>query len=143
MPKLPLMTDGTVYSRQFASPPDSVDLVHELLSSVWADAPAITMKDRFSFETALVELASNVVRHADSGYGISYAITVQLLDDRIEATLIDSGERTRVEHTESDMPDVLSESGRGIPLIKALVDHLSFDRDGNFNRWQIARKLTS
>jgi serine/threonine-protein kinase RsbW len=133
----------TTYTRQFASPPDDVDLVHDLLKSVWADAPAITMTDRFSFETALVELASNVIRHADNGSEITGAITIEILDDQIAATLIDTGEHTQVELTENEMPDVLAESGRGIPLINALVDHFSYDRDGRLNKWQIVRKLTT
>ena len=143
MPKRPLMTNATVYKRQFMSPPDDVELVHDLLQSVWSDSLNIRSADRFSFETALVELAANIIRHADIGVGISYSITVQIFDDRLEATVIDNGDHTNVEHTETDMPDDLSESGRGIPLINALVDHFSFDRDGNFNSWQIIRKLTS
>ena len=143
MPKRPLMTDSTEFKRQFTSPPDDVELVHDLLNSVWADASNIGSADRFSFETALVELAANIIRHADVGIGISYSITVQIFDGQLEATVIDDGEHTSVEHTETDMPDDLSESGRGIPLINALVDHFSFDRDGDFNRWQIIRNLTS
>jgi serine/threonine-protein kinase RsbW len=143
MPKQLLMTDATAFKRQFVSPPDDVELVHDLLNSVWSDSSNIGIADRFSFETALVELAANIIRHADIGIGISYSITVQIFDDRLEATVTDNGEHTSVEHTETDMPDDLSESGRGIPLINALVDHFSFDRDGDFNRWQIIRKLTS
>jgi serine/threonine-protein kinase RsbW len=143
MPKQLLMTDATAFKRQFVSPPDDVELVHDLLNSVWSDSSNIGSADRFSFETALVELAANIIRHADIGIGISYSITVQIFDDRLEATVTDNGEHTSVEHTETDMPDDLSESGRGIPLINALVDHFSFDRDGDFNRWQIIRKLTS
>jgi serine/threonine-protein kinase RsbW len=136
------MSELAIYSRQLASPPDDVNLVHDLLASVWADTPSIGMTDRFSFETALVELAANVIQHADGGSGISYVITIRIVDGRIEATLIDTGEHAKVEIAKSVMPDDSSESGRGIPLIKALVDHLSYDRDGDLNKWQITRKLT-
>lgn len=137
------ITEMKTYTWQMKSPPDTVDEVHDLISSLWTDAPFVAVKDRFSFETALVELSSNVIRHADTGSGVSYSITVQISNSGIEATVIDTGEHAKVDLTESNMPDALAESGRGIPLIKALVDHFSYDREGDLNKWQIARSFTT
>jgi serine/threonine-protein kinase RsbW len=137
------MTDAQQHSLRMTSPPDDVDTVHDLLETVWTDAPAIAMEDRFSFETALIELASNVIRHADPGSGVSCVLTVETFPDRIEATLSDTGEPGEMQLIERDMPDVLAESGRGIPLIQALVDELRYDRSDGLNRWYITRTLTS
>ncbi|MEO7722587.1 MAG: ATP-binding protein [Pseudolysinimonas sp.] len=123
------------------TPPDSVDTVHDLLEDVWTDAPSIPAGDRLRFETALIELASNVIRHADGGSGVTCTLMIETFPDRIEATLSDSGEPGNVQLAEREMPDDLSESGRGIPLIQALVDELSYDRDGSLNRWHIMRKF--
>lgn len=126
-----------------SSPPDDVDTVHGLLEEVWADAPGVAPMDRFSFETALIELASNVIRHADSGSGVSCTLTVETFDDRIQATLSDNGESGDFEIVGLTMPDELSESGRGIPLIQALVDELLYNREGDSNLWRITRKFAS
>lgn len=136
------MSKSNTYTRHIECPPDDVDAVHNLLNSVWVDIPKVTDADRFSFETAIVELTSNVIRHGDSGAGIFCSITINVHDEQIEATLIDNGKIAQVELAETTMPDGLAESGRGIPLIKALVDSFSYNRDGNLNTWQIARKFT-
>ena len=136
------MSRSNTYTRHIECPPDDVNAVHNLLNSVWVDIPQVTDADRFSFETAIVELTSNVIRHGDSGAGIFCSITINVQDEQIEATLIDNGKIAQVELAETTMPDGLAESGRGIPLIKALVDSFSYNRDGNLNTWQIARKFT-
>ena len=136
------MSEPNTYTRHIECPPDDVDAVHNLLNSVWVDRPKVTNADRFSFETSIVEITSNVIRHGDSGAGISCSITIEVHDDRIEATLIDNGQIAQIELAETTMPDELAESGRGIPLIKALVDSFSYHRDSDLNRWQIARKFT-
>lgn len=136
------MSESKTYTRHIECPPDDVDAVHKLLNQVWGDRPMVMDADRFSFETAIVELTSNVIRHGDSGAGISCSITINVHDQRIEATLIDNGRVARVELAETKMPDGFAESGRGIPLIKALVNSFSYNRNGNLNTWQIARKFT-
>ena len=136
------MSEPNTYTRHIECPPDDVDAVHNLLNSVWIDRPKVADVDRFSFDTAMVELTSNVIRHGDTGSGISCSITINVREDRIEATLVDTGKIAQVELEKAAMPDELAESGRGIPLIKALVDTISYTRDRNLNRWQIARKFT-
>lgn len=143
MPRTLLMTEIAAFIRTLESPPDNVDLVHELLSSVWEKAPNTSNRDRFSFETALVELASNVIKHADAGDGVTYTITIKIHDDAIEAEIVDSGQQMHVELDEHSLPDDLAESGRGIPIIMALVDHISYDRNENLNTWNIKRKFRS
>ena len=137
------MSEMVRHTLSMSSPPDDVDAVHDLLAVVWTAVPAIGMEDRFSFETALIELASNVMRHADPGSGVSCTLLIETFPDRIEATLSDSGEPGDVQLADRDMPDVLAESGRGIPLIQALVDELRYDRTDGINRWHITRQLKS
>ena len=136
------MSELNTYTRHIECPPDDVDAVHNLLKAVWIDRPKVTDADRYSFDTAIVELTSNVIRHGDTGSGISCSITIDVYNDRIEATLVDTGKIAKVELEGVAMPDSLAESGRGIALIKALVDTISYTRDGNLNRWQIARRFT-
>ena len=136
------MSELNTYTRHIECPPDDVDVVHNLLTSVWVDKPMVSDSDRYSFETAIIELTSNVIQHGDTGSGISCLITINVFDDRIEALLIDTGKVADIDVTEAAMPHELAESGRGIPLIKALVDTLSYARVGDLNSWQFARKFT-
>jgi serine/threonine-protein kinase RsbW len=126
-----------------SSPPDDVDTVHDLLDDVWAGHGAVRLRDRMSFETAIIELASNVLRHADSGSGITCRLDIVVRPDRLEATLTDSGEPGDIQLAGRELPDELAESGRGIPLVQALVDVVEYDRGGELNRWYIARTLRS
>ena len=135
------MTDGMQHTLRMSSPPDDVDTVHDLLETVWPDVPEISMEDRLSFETALIELASNVMRHADPGSGVLCTLTIETFPDRIEATLSDTGEPGDVQLVDRSMPEELAESGRGIPLIQALVDELRYDRADGLNHWYITRQL--
>jgi serine/threonine-protein kinase RsbW len=123
-----------------AVPPGDVDAVHALLEAVWLDVPDVPMMERFKFETALLELASNVVKHADGGCGLWCTLEIDAYPGHIEATVLDDGEPSDVPVlVPRDMPDALSESGRGIAMIQALVDDLGYSREGTTNRWRISR----
>lgn len=137
------MSDATQHTLHMSSPPDDVNTVHDLLENVWSDLPDVGLEDRLSFETALIELASNVMRHADPGSGVLCTLTIETFSDRIEATLSDTGEPGHVQLADRSMPGALAESGRGIPLIQALVDELRYDRTDGLNHWYITRQLTS
>lgn len=136
------MSEPISRTLMMTSPPDDVDTVHALLSSVWEESDGIAALDRFSFETALVELASNVMRHADPGFGVSCHLAVTVFADRIEAVLTDAGMPGDVQLVARGMPDALAESGRGIAMIQALVDDLDYTRAEGFNSWRIARHLS-
>lgn len=142
----------SVHTLQLCSPPDDVDRVHELLETVWTDAPGVSLTHRFSFETALIELVSNVLRHGDDGSGVTCSLCLQVSPLLLDATLRDDGipiteglvpsDQTSVD-ARVPMPEALAESGRGLPLIRALVDVLGYSRDGDYNEWHIVRRLDS
>jgi serine/threonine-protein kinase RsbW len=125
------------------SPPDDVDTVHDLLGTVWEANSSISLRDRISFETAVVELVSNVIRHADAGDGVRCQLDVVVQETSLEATLTDSGEPGNITLRGRALPDEMAESGRGIPLINALVDVVDYNREDGINRWYLSRGRTS
>ena len=135
------MVETHIHTMFMTSPPDDVNRVHELLEQVWDEAPTIPMMDRFGFETAMVELAANIFRHADDGSGLECTVRVETGEGRIVAMLTDSGLKGNIYLGDSDMPDEMEEKGRGLLLIKALVDELHYERQGEVNRWRISKKL--
>ena len=129
-------------SVRITSPPGDVNLVHEFLADVWAEASGVTDVDRMSLETALIELSANVIRHADaSGSGLSCEVTITVDDDAVIVELRDTGEPGDIELTGLSMPALDAESGRGLALIDALVDELTYERVGEHNVWRLTKRL--
>lgn len=129
----------TTFTLRLSSPPDDVDTVHEFLESVWraSDVPPI---ERFRFETALIELTANVIRHAAGPGGVVCSLVMEVSEKTLAAEVVDDGEAGDIDLTR-EMPDDLEESGRGIPLIRALVDEVGYSRSADANHWRLARAL--
>ena len=64
-------------------PEDGVSAVHEALEELWAETPGIASWDRMSFETALIELTSNIVQHARSYRHIICLVEISVTDDEL------------------------------------------------------------
>ena len=127
----------------FSAPPDDVDAVHEFLETVWEANPGVSEFDRMAFETALIELASNVIQHAAGEGGVTCVLTVSADEDGLSASLADTADAGGIVLMDRSMPDELSESGRGIALIQALVDDLRYERVDEHNVWSISRARES
>lgn len=121
------------------SPRDNVNLVHAFLETLWSTHSDIGDLDRMAFETALIELASNVIEHADGGQGVTCVITVQVDSEKLSAHLSDTAEAGEIQVVGRVMPSADAESGRGIALIQMLVDELQYERVGENNLWSISR----
>ncbi|WP_168627583.1 ATP-binding protein [Cryobacterium sp. BB307] len=135
------MTDALRRTYVLESPPDDVETVHDLLASLWSEAPQVTNGDRIRFETALIELAANVMTYAVPGGTVECTLLIEVTDVRIIATLTDSGYEADIPLTDGRMPGELQEAGRGLLLMRALVDEIEYTREGDLNRWRIARNL--
>jgi serine/threonine-protein kinase RsbW len=135
------MTDSR-HTLNWAAPPDDVEAVHDFLESIWPDFPEVDSMDRMIFETAIVELASNVIEHADPGQeGISCVLVVHTVDHTLRAELRDTAQAGAFRLSTRVMPGSEAESGRGIALIQAMVDKVSYERSGEFNVWTISKSL--
>lgn len=137
------MHDEVSHALVLVAPPDTIGRVHELLERMWADAPHISAIDRMSFETALIEVAANVIQHANHGNPVECTVAVDATGGSISATLIDTGEQAGLELSTVEMPEGAVESGRGLAIVKALVDEISYDSDGTVNCWRLTRRLGS
>ncbi len=125
----------------FSAPPSDVDLVHDFLEGVWLGEPGIDETDRMAFETALIELASNVIQHADAE-GVTCVLSVKTEGGELRAQLSDTADAGGVRLVGVEMPDDLAESGRGIAFIQMLVDDLSYERVDGRNVWSIVKTRT-
>ena len=132
------MTDALVLN----SPADDINTVHDYIARVWAEHDDLDEMDRLRFETAIIELAANVIQHGDNGNGVSAEVVITVDDEVIHGRITDSSEAGRVELALRDMPDEMAESGRGIAFIQRLVDVLHYERRADENVWMIEKRRT-
>ena len=119
--------------------PDCLDHVHAVLADLWAGAPEVDEEDRVLFEMAVVEVAGNIVEHAGPK-PVTFELDLAVYDGHLEATFRDTGEPTgdlRVDARQ--MPDEMAETGRGLPMVRAVVDVLEQGRADCTNRWFLRR----
>jgi serine/threonine-protein kinase RsbW len=127
----------------FRTPPDSVDVVHDGLALLWQDEPSVVDLDRMMFETALIELASNVIQHGSASTTIICRLHVSADDQELRAVLMDTADPPRIDAGPREMPDEMAESGRGLAFIHALVDSFAYERTEGGNTWTIARNRSA
>ena len=125
---------------RFSSPPTDVDAVHDFLEGIWQANPDIDEMDKMAFETALIELASNVIQHADTGGGVTCVMSVSSENGVLHASFSDTAEAGGFKMRVASMPDELAESGRGLAFMQMLVDDVRYERVGDRNVWSLTKK---
>lgn len=141
MPKWHSVNEVAIYVREFSIPPDDISMVHDFLSDIWEENPQIFGGDRNSIETAVIELTSNIILYSNATSGIRCQITIEVDREEVHITVTDNGDLADLEIDEHIMPDEFSESGRGIPLIRALVDEFTFENLNRENTWKISKRI--
>src|SRR5262249_55341947 len=113
-------------------------LLHELLARVAREHPELAADDLMLFETAVIEIAGNVVEHGEPQGEVIWSFRLHVLPDRLDAHLVDAGlEVPDAEPREE--PDEWSEGGRGLILAQAALDDLSYRRQDGQNIWRMTR----
>ncbi|MWV48787.1 ATP-binding protein [Rathayibacter sp. VKM Ac-2803] len=130
------MTERTLL---FRSPPETVEVVHAALESLWDERPDIDEMDRMMFETALIELTANVIQHGSSSTTIICRLEIVADDLRLRAELVDTADPPGIDTGPREMPDEFAESGRGIAFIQALVDAFDYERAEGRNVWTLSK----
>jgi serine/threonine-protein kinase RsbW len=123
--------------------PETLNLLHDLLERVGQEHPEIDGGDLMMFETAVIEVAGNVVEHGRPSGHVTWAFRLSVLPDRLEAQLSDSGEEYPGGTWGTSMPtDLLQEDGRGLALATAVLDALEYERSAGVNHWTMRRGRT-
>ena len=121
--------------------PEGVEALHALLAEVGAAHPDLGSLDLSLFETAVVEIANNVVEHGCPRGEVRWDFTVDVWPDRVVGVLADDGDPLdpAPDLTGVSMPGLEAEDGRGLPIAVAVLDELTYTRDGVRNVWTMAR----
>jgi serine/threonine-protein kinase RsbW len=121
--------------------PESLNLLHDLLDRVGREHPEISPADLMLFETAVIEVAGNVVEHGKPHGHVAWPFPLEVLDDRLGARLSDSGEEYPGGTWGTTMPaDPMQEDGRGLALATAVLDALTYERRDHVNHWRMVRE---
>ncbi len=118
--------------------PASLDAIFDLLAGWWDEVGEVTPMTRFGFETAVIEIAGNIVEHS-RGESDERRFTLDLFADaqRLVATFRDDGDPPLLDLASVRMADADEESGRGLALANAGVDDVDFRREGDRNVWTL------
>jgi serine/threonine-protein kinase RsbW len=129
------------YQLEGLAVPESLNLLHDLLDRVSREHPDVDSADLMLFETAVIEVAGNVVEHGQPPGRVTWTFRIDIRPDGLEASLSDSGEEYPGGTWGTEMPaDPMQESGRGLALATAVLDSLTYDRRGDANHWQMTRR---
>jgi serine/threonine-protein kinase RsbW len=134
--------DTAVYRLDGFAVPGELDRVHELLERAGSEHPEVGATDLMLFETAVIEIANNVVEHGRPIGEVRWRFVLTIDGQELGADLYDSAEAVNVD-LDAGMPGADMEGGRGLPLAGALLDHLSVERSDGGNHWRLVRRLDS
>ena len=131
---------GKEYVLEGFAVPEELDAVHALLAQAAGEHPGLDPTDVMLFETAIIEIANNVVEHGRPEGKVRWKFRIQVREDEIEANLDDTGQTFAPERGKA-MPSEDAESGRGLPIAEALLDQIEFKRTDDTNHWRMVRRL--
>ncbi|CUR55779.1 putative anti-sigma regulatory factor, serine/threonine protein kinase [metagenome] len=123
--------------------PEGLDDLHDLLENVRASHPDLLAEDLLLFETAVVEIAGNVVEHGRPPGEVSWTFRMDVRPDRLIGKLSDSGQAYAAESATFEMPGELAETGRGLALAQLALDELTYERADGANHWIMVRNRRS
>ena len=131
---------GREYVLEGFAVPDQLDAVHSLLAQAAGEHPSLDPMDVMLFETAIIEIANNVVEYGRPEGEVRWKFTIRVHEEEIEAELDDTGQMFTPAHGR-DMPGEDAEGGRGLPIAEALLDQIEFKRMADTNHWRMVRRL--
>lgn len=129
------------YAFEGLAVPQELNRVHDLLVRAGAEHPEVPATDLMLFETAVVEIANNVVAHGGPQGRVQWRLTVMVGADAIEADLRDTGGEF-TPNRNAVMPDPDAEQGRGLAMAEKILDGIEFERNAQGNHWRLMRRFT-
>lgn len=120
--------------------PESLDTVQDRFAAWWDGLGVDDVAHRFALETAVAEIAANIVEHTartDHESGRRYSVELTATDRAFTAVLRDNGLPVDIDLSAVTMADVDAESGRGLALAMAALDRLEHRREHGHNIWTL------
>lgn len=126
---------------EMAAHEGAIDTAHELVERLFAEHEDVSPRDRFRFETAVIEVLANIVEHAFTADDVAgmrrLTLCLAVTDTELVANLSDNGQPAGVDLGVVTMPEEDAESGRGLALALQAVDHLGYVHADGCNFWDL------
>lgn len=125
-----------------AAEPPVLDELHDALDRLWAASPEVPSAERARFGTAVVELATNALRHgvAVRPGPVRVGATMRAADDGVlVADVWDDGAPLDVD-LDAPAPSDTATSGRGLFLVRRAMDVVTLVREDDRNVWHLSRR---
>jgi serine/threonine-protein kinase RsbW len=122
--------------------PDCLERVCVCLTELWELVPEVPERDRNLFETAVTEVVANVVAHAGGGPDFDAHVEIEVNVDVLSARTEDNGAEADVD-LDAPMPALGMTHGRGVPLARAALDDLLYERRDGRNVWLLRRRWSA
>lgn len=123
--------------------PACLERLHAAFADLWRRAPEVPDEDRLLFETAVVEIAANVIEHTERRESFDADVRLRVSPGLLEADVVDSGAFVPLD-LDRDLPaDDLATAGRGLPLARRAVHELRHHHDGEHNHWYLMRRWST
>ena len=124
------------------APADSLESIHALIQRFWSSGLEVDGASRMRFETAVAEIAANIVEHGGSDHEARWLrLTLRAFRDRVEALFQDDGSGVDVAGLDAALPGEWATRGRGVALVRSMVDEFAYARSNGINHWLIVKRL--
>lgn len=133
------MTRPDPYRLEVDSGQDALAEIEHLLARVWSAHPHIPEMVRTQIAIATGEIGANILEHAGAGKILRVAMEITVLANEVWVEFTDNGGPFHLDLNAVSLPDDMAERGRGLPLAKAVLDRLIYERDA-LNHWTLVSK---
>lgn len=133
------MNQPDAHRLEIDSGPNALAEIERLLASAWSVHPHVPELVRTQVAIATAEIGANILEHAAAGRLLRLAMVIRVLANQVWVEFTDNGGPLRVDLNAVSLPDDMAERGRGLPLAKAVLDRLIYQRDG-MNHWTLVSR---
>lgn len=127
------------YRLEGAAQPEVLDRIHALFDEVREERDDVDSTDLMLLETAVIEIAGNVVAHGRPAGSIDMTMTVAVGETDLAVRIRETGQPPP-DRPSYAMPDLDAEHGRGLPLCAAILDTFDYRRVDHANEWHLGRR---
>ena len=115
--------------------------IQQTLDRAWAchEVPEIV---RLHMDLAAGEIGANIIEHSGDGQPVHMRMSIELTADTVRAVFTDDGHPAPMDLSRVQMPDEMSEYGRGLAIAFRVLDELSYRRDTEGNHWILVHSRT-
>ncbi len=113
--------------------------IEDTLDRMWAINFHVPGAVRMEVGIAAVEIAANIVEHAGADFPVRMRMEARVGLNQVRVDFTDNGSPSEIALDQVRLPDEMAESGRGLALAQAVLQTLTYRRNG-LNHWTLVSK---